>query len=146
MFLLYGILAAALYTDFTKCRIPNQLILTGYGVGILFGIFTKGLWYIFILDSIMVFFFLYALFLIGALGGGDIKLFMVIAVFLGLEQVLNIAITAVMAGAVCSVIKILFIFHKRKHLSLSGLYIHFSLPILIGTILTVHGGITWITF
>lgn len=146
MFLLYGILAAALYTDFTKCRIPNQLILTGYGAGILFGIFTKSLWHILVLDSIMVFFFLYALFLIGALGGGDIKLFMVIAVFLGLELALNIAITAVMAGALCSVIKILITFQREKRLSLSGLYIHFSFPIVIGTILTVHGGITWITF
>lgn len=146
MFLLYGILAAALFTDFYRCRIPNLLILAGYAAGVFYCICSCDIWYIFITDSIVVVLSLYPLFLIGAFGGGDVKLFAVIGLFLGLELTVNIFITALMAGAVCSVIKILVTLIKRRSFSLSNLYIHYSLPILIGTILTLHGGITWITF
>lgn len=146
MFLLYGILAAALFMDFYRCRIPNLLILAGYILGIAYGIFNHDIWYIYITDSIISLLALYPLFLIGAFGGGDVKLFAVVGLFLGLEPTVNIFITSLMAGAVCSVIKISATLIKRKHFSLSNLYIHFSLPIFIGTILTLHGGITWITF
>lgn len=146
MFLLYGILAAALFMDFYRCRIPNPLILAGYIMGAVYCIYSYNEWYIYITDSIAVVIILYPLFLIGAFGGGDVKLFGVIGLFLGLELTINIFITALMAGAVCSVIKIIYTLIKRQDFSLSNLYIHFSFPILIGTILTLHGGITWITF
>ena len=146
MFLLYGILAAALFMDFYRCRIPNLLILAGYTAGLIYRICSCDIWYVFITDSIVVVLALYPLFLIGAFGGGDLKLFAVIGLFLGLDPTVNIFITALMAGAVCSVIKIFAAFLKRQNFTLSNLYIHFSLPVLIGTILTLHGGITWITF
>lgn len=146
MFLLYGILAAALFMDFYRCRIPNLLILAGYIMGIAYGIHSCNIWYVYITDSIIILLALYPLFLIGAFGGGDVKLFAVVGLFLGLELTVNIFITSLMAGAVCSVIKISVALIKRNRFSLSNLYIHFSLPIFIGTILTLHGGITWITF
>ena len=146
MFLLYGILAAALFTDFYKCRIPNLLILAGYTAGVVYFICSCNIWYVFITDSIVIVLALYPLFLIGAFGGGDVKLFAVIGLFLGLELTVNIFITALIAGAACSVMKILATLIKRRSFSLSNLYIHYSLPVLIGTILTLHGGITWITF
>lgn len=146
MFLLYGILAAALFTDFYRCRIPNLLILAGYITGTVYCIYSYNNWYIFITDSIAIILILYPLFLIGAFGGGDIKLFAVIGLFLGLELTVNVFITALIAGAVCSVIKIISTLIRRRQLFLSGLSIHYSLPVFIGTILTFHGGITWITF
>lgn len=146
MFLLYGILAAALLMDFYRCRIPNLLVLAGYVTGAVYCICNYDIWHIFIIDSMLIVLALYPLFLIGAFGGGDVKLFAVIGVFLGLELTINIFITALMAGAVCSVIKIVCTLLKRQKVSLSGLYIHFSLPVFAGTILTLHGGITWITF
>lgn len=146
MFLLYGILAAALFMDFYKCRIPNLLILAGYMAGVAYGICSCNIWYVYITDSIVVAFALYPLFLTGAFGGGDVKLFAVIGLFLGLEMTVNVFITSLMAGALCSVVKILCTLIKRRGFSLSNLYIHYSLPVLMGTILTLHGGITWITF
>lgn len=146
MFFLYGILAAAIFTDFYRCRIPNLLILAGYMIGMAYCIFTEDFWYFFLADSLITLLFLYPLFLIGAFGGGDVKLFSVIGLFLGLEAAANIFINALLAGAVCSVIKIILTLAKKRKASLSNLYIHYSLPVLIGTILTTSGGITWITF
>lgn len=146
MLFLYGILAAALFMDFYKCRIPNRLILTGYFMGFVHCLYIGDLWVITLLDSFFIFILLYPLYMIGAFGGGDVKLFMVMTVFLGFENTINILITSVMAGAVCSVFKIILMLFQKKKQSLSHLYIHFSLPIVIGTILVQHGGIIWITF
>lgn len=146
MLILYGILAAALFMDFYRWRISNRLILAGYFTGIVYCLYTGGLWHISFLDSLFIFILLCPLYMIGTFGGGDVKLFMVIAVFLGFENTINIFITSIIAGAVCSVFKIIFMFFQKKKQSLSHLYIHFSLPIVIGTILVQHGGIIWITF
>ena len=146
MLLLYCILVAALLTDFCRCRIPNFLILMGFLAGIGYSVFTGGIRDGYLLDSVIILILLYPFFLLGAFGGGDIKLFAVITLFLGMEGVINIIITSLMIGAVCSLVKILFRLLRREKLSLSNLYIHFSLPILAGTILTQFGGILWITF
>ncbi len=146
MLLLYGILAAALFMDFYKCRIPNKLILAGYFIGFVHCLYTGDLWFISLMDSLFILILLCPLYTIGAFGGGDVKLFMVIAVFLGFENTVNIIITSIMAGAICSVVKIIFMFFQKKKQSLSHLYIHFSLPMVIGTILIQQGGIIWITF
>lgn len=146
MLLLYCLLAAALLMDFYRCRIPNLLILAAYLAGIGYSLFCGGAWYLSLLDSLLILILLYPFYLIGAFGGGDVKLFTVIALFLGIEGTINTIISALMVGAVCSVIKILFLLFRKERISFSHLYIHFSLPILAGTILTHFGGITWITF
>lgn len=146
MFVLFGILAAALLTDFFRSRIPNLLILAGYLAGIIYALLTGSPWYLSLLDGLIILVFLYPLYLMGAFGGGDIKLFSVIGMFLGFMPAVNVVLTAIMAGAVCSVIKIIFLLLTHRKISFSNLTIHFSLPIFIGTILIVFGGITWITF
>ncbi|MCH5280906.1 MAG: prepilin peptidase [Lachnospiraceae bacterium] len=146
MFVLFGILTAALLTDLFRSRIPNLLILIGYLSGITCAVLTENPWYLCLFDGLAILLFLYPLYLIGAFGGGDIKLLSVIGLFLGLPSTVNIVLTAIMAGAVCSVIKIIFLLSCRRKISFSNLTIHFSLPIFIGTILIVFGGISWITF
>lgn len=146
MLFLYCLLAAAFLTDFFRDRIPNLLIGAGYLAGIGYSLFGGGLWYISVLDSIVILILLYPFFLMGAFGGGDVKLLSTAALFLGAEETVNVIISALMAGAVCSVVKIIFLLFQKEKISFSHLYIHFSLPILIGTILTHLGGITWITF
>lgn len=146
MLFLYCLLAAAFFSDFYKDRIPNALIAAGYLTGIGYSLAVGDLWYISVLDSIVILILLYPLFLAGAFGGGDVKLLSAAALFLGAEGTVNVFISALMAGALCSVIKIVFLIFRKEKVSLSHLYIHFSLPILIGTILTHLGGITWITF
>lgn len=146
MLFLYCLLAAAFFSDFYKDRIPNALIAAGYLTGIGYSLAVGDLWYISVLDSIVILILLYPLFLAGAFGGGDVKLLSAAALFLGAEGTVNVFISALMTGALCSVIKVVFLIFRKEKVSLSHLYIHFSLPILIGTILTHLGGITWITF
>lgn len=146
MFVLFSILAAALATDLFRSRIPNLLILAGYLAGMISAVLTEDPWYLCLLDALIILIFLYPLYLIGAFGGGDIKLFSVIGMFLGFIPTVNVILSAVMAGAVCSIIKIIFLLLTHRKISFSNLTIHFSLPIFIGTILIVFGGITWITF
>lgn len=146
MFILYCLLAAAVFMDFYRDRIPNWLIAAGYLAGIGYSLSGGGLWFIFILDSVAILILLYPFFLAGAFGGGDVKLLSAAALFLGAEETVNVILSALMVGAVCSVAKIIFLLCRKEKISLSHLYIHFSLPILAGTILTHLGGITWITF
>lgn len=146
MLFLYCLLAAAFLMDIWQERIPNLLIAAGCLAGIAYALCGGALWYLSVLDSVVILIFLYPFFLIGAFGGGDVKLIAVIALFLGAEATINVILSAVIAGAVCSVIKIAFLLLQKKKLVFSRLYIHFSLPILIGTSLTHLGGITWITF
>ena len=146
MFVLFSILAAALVTDLFRSRIPNLLILIGYLSGVIYSLLTEGPWYLCLLDGLIILIFLYPLYLVGAFGGGDIKLLSVVGIFLGFMPTVNVILTAVMAGAVCSVIKIIFLLIRYGKISFSNLTIHFSLPIFMGTILIVFGGITWITF
>ena len=146
MFLLYGILAAALVADFRHFCIPNGLILVGIVAGISYTVRSDGLWYLALLDGLILLFVLYPFYMIGAFGGGDVKLLAVVGIFLGLEMGVNVVVLSLMAGAVCSVLKILYELFRKKWLSFKHLYIHFSLPIFIGTILVHFGGITWITF
>lgn len=146
MFLLYGILAVALVADFRHFRIPNVLILVGIMAGIGYTAWSDGLWYLALLEGLILLLVLYPFYMIGAFGGGDVKLLAVVGIFLGLEMGVNVAVLSLMTGAVCSVFKILYELFRKKWLSFKHLYIHFSLPIFIGTILVQFGGITWITF
>ena len=146
MFLLYGILAVALVADFRHFRIPNVLILVGIMAGIGYTAWSDGLWYLALLEGLILLLVLYPFYMIGAFGGGDVKLLAVVGIFLGLEMGVNVAVLSLMTGDVCSVFKILYELFRKKWLSFKHLYIHFSLPIFIGTILVQFGGITWITF
>lgn len=146
MLFLYCLLAAAFFMDIWKERIPNLLIVTGCLAGAGYALAGGTLWYLSVLDGIAILILLYPFFLIGAFGGGDVKLLSVVGMFLGTETTINIILTAIMAGAVCSVVKIAFLLLQKKKIPFSRLYIHFSLPIFLGTILTHLGGITWITF
>lgn len=146
MFILYGILAAAMVSDFRSMRIPNFLILFGILAGVGYGVFRDSPWYCALLEGMLLLILLYPLYAISAFGGGDVKLLAVVGIFLGLERGINVVVLSLVAGAVCSVFKILYELFRMKRLSIKNLYIHFSLPITVGTFLVHFGGISWITF
>lgn len=146
MYLLYGILVTALFMDFKSLRIPNWLIVIGWLMGFVYGLHQGEPWYLMVSNGILILILFYPLYVIGAFGGGDIKLFSVIGMFLGVDATVHILILSLMAGAVCSGIKIILMFFQKKKQSFQHLYIHFSLPIFLGTILVQSGGITWNIF
>jgi len=99
------LLTAAVQMDIQTSRISNRLILAGLMIGYirnLSGYGWEGSIYFLIQISLPVLIF-YLLFLMRALGAGDIKLFSVISSCMGLEAFGKIAWYAFAAGAVCSV-------------------------------------------
>ena len=162
---LFFMVISDLHTD----RIPNGFLLTGILTG-LFGSFwqygVNGL-----LQSAVsmaaAFLLTYPVFKIGALGGGDIKVFLVIGSFLPVRECLVIMAAAFLAGGVFSVGKLLAEKNGRERLyyflsyvgevARSGHFriygedwkedrvryrknkIHFTVPILIGAALRIGG-------
>ncbi len=107
------LLILAVIMDFKSYRISNHLIIFGLILGFLFNFFEYGwtsisLWFSGVLLPILI---LFPLFLIKALGAGDIKLFSVIGCFYGTAYVFKSAVAAFLIAAVMSLIYLLK--HRR---------------------------------
>lgn len=116
--LIIGILLIAVLADLATYRIPNALILIGLLLGLAYSFIDKGppgiadsLFAVII--SFILFYFLY---IIKALGAGDIKLLLVLASFLGVRFTIKILIASLIVGTVYGCIKMLCssIFQKVK--------------------------------
>lgn len=100
------LLLLAVRMDLKSYKISNYLILCGLVPGILFNFLKYGwtgisLWFPGILLPVLL---LFPLFLIKALGAGDIKLFSLIGSFYGTSYVFKSIVTAFVLGAVMSLI------------------------------------------
>ena len=160
-------LCLAALTDLKTDRIPNGLIITGIIIGV-----SGSLWYRLDLLQLAVSMFLafalmYPLFKIGALGAGDVKIFIMIGSFVDAKEFIMILVSAFVIGAVFSLFKLMIehngreriryflsyvseVAHARK-LKIYGEYmvqdyqlyrknkIHFTVPILFGVVLRMGG-------
>lgn len=114
--LLYGILMIAIITDFKNYKIPNTLII----VGLVVGSFLKGIcngppgFFKTVSDALIVMVVLIPFFIIKALGAGDIKLFSVIAGYIGIKQTEKIVIIALILGAILGILKIIILNISKK--------------------------------
>lgn len=68
------------------------------------------------ISVLLAFLLLYPLFKIGALGAGDVKIFMMIGSFIGAKELLLILIMSFVIGALCSLIKLLSEHNGRERL------------------------------
>ncbi|GAU76341.1 prepilin peptidase [Fusibacter sp. 3D3] len=102
--LLVALVAIAIITDIKSRRINNKLILVGILSGICFSVGIRGLTGIIYSGSGFIFGFVLMIvpFLLGYLGGGDVKLLMMIGCFLGFSAILNVYIYMAIAGGVFS--------------------------------------------
>ncbi len=159
MLIAYGLLVVAVGMDLRSMRISNRLILIGLEVSLIRRVFCDGIGGLFtgvFLISLPVI-LLYLLFLAGALGAGDIKLFSLLGGFLNFKELMWCIIFSFLFAAIFSFVKMLYhgmFFSSMKH---AGLYlykilqgnreqyqslskehgqIHFSLAILFGLIAT----------
>ncbi len=115
------LLLLAVIMDLRSYKISNHLILTGIITGILFDVYEYGrtgisLWLPGILLPVIL---LFPLFIIKALGAGDIKLFSVIGSFYGAAYVLKSIAAAFILGAVMSLIYLIkykMVFYRFRHL------------------------------
>ena len=127
------LLSAAVLCDYYSYQIPNELIILGYIMGLLYEVTERG-WYgsvVFLIRALFPMILLYILFMIGGLGAGDLKLLSVISVFLTLSVTMNLIIMAFLIGGFVSVLQII----RRKH------HLHFTFCICGGfAVMCMKGG------
>ena len=156
MIILFVFLAIAVIQDFKSLRVSNRLILTGMAAGIFYRLLTKGLENILLMIPNIIFpiAVLYLLYLAGALGAGDIKLFSLVGCFTNFKELAYCMGFAFFWGAIASLIKLIQSKGVRQNINNGVLYlinivhgyygeypeadnsikIHFSLEILLGYI------------
>lgn len=115
MIVLLLILMAAVYTDYRQNRIPNWIvifgIISGFIISFIHGgmeVFLEGL-----SGMVLPVIILYPVFMIGAIGAGDLKLFAVVGSYLGIKGITISFIFAFILGAIISLVKMLR-FHNFK--------------------------------
>lgn len=159
-FLLLFVVFIAVILDFATGKVSNYLILTG----LLAGFVVQFIWgkdkiSSVLLGAIVPVAVLFIVFMIGGIGAGDVKLFAVIGVFLGVRGVFTCIILAFIVGAVISIGKILIYRNSIRYLDNLYSYIsllnqtkkiqlykkekantiHFTLPILISVVVYMGG-------
>ena len=102
-----------MWMDVQKGKISNRLIVFGIGLGLMFRIDTYGVYglFLFLRNISFPVILFYLLFLMHALGAGDIKLFSMIGSFLSLKGLCHCIGYAFFMGAVWSLFRLL---HKKK--------------------------------
>jgi prepilin peptidase CpaA len=153
------ILAIAVYMDFKCYRISNKLVIAGICIGSLHNFLQLGIYGLVcsILWGIIPIAILFILYIISALGAGDIKLFAVIGIFGGISFCFKAIIIAFIIGAIISLVKmvrhgilferlryfsgyILSVIQRKKLLSYDidkkeKYVIHFSFPIILSVVI-----------
>lgn len=110
------LLLLSAYADLRTDRIPNGFILLGIAVGLGISL-CNGRALLGILGSVsLAFLLLYPLYKIGALGAGDVKLFLMIGGFCTAGELLVILAGAFVIGAVFSLVKLLTEHNGRERL------------------------------
>jgi len=141
MLFAYGFVIIAVGMDLKYTRISNRLILVGMGMALIQRLLCEGISGV--LTAIFQISFpvivLYLLFLIGALGAGDIKLFSVIGGFVNFKVLMWCMIYAFMVAAVFSLGKVVYHFIRERRLGFHKMC--FSVGILAGLVIAhlVHG-------
>ncbi len=123
MIVLLLVLLAAVYTDYRRGIVPNWMIVFGIVSGLFESFINCGLdGFLFgIAAAVLPIVLLYFVFMIGALGAGDLKLFSVVGSFLGIKGVLVSLCIAFVIGAVISIFKMI-----RYHNFKERIYYFFS--------------------
>ncbi len=109
MILTLLLLSVAVWMDIRSCRISNRLIVSGLLIGLLIQVWQYGIRGvgIFIVNVSIPVILLYLLFLMRALGAGDIKLFSVISSIWNLKIACITIMASFFIGAVISFCKLI---------------------------------------
>lgn len=120
MLSLTSIVLLAVFQDVKSFKIKNYTILIGIIIGTLFNLFELGVLgiYPYIIGMIIPIIVLFPLFMIKALGAGDIKLLSVVGCFLGPSDIIKIIIISFFSGGVLSILYIIrskSLFKRYRH-------------------------------
>lgn len=110
VFLTLLLLSVAVWTDVKTCRISNRLIIGGLSLGLLSQFYAYGVWGmgVFLVNVSIPVILLYLLFLMRALGAGDIKLFSVISSIWNLKIACITIAAGFLAAALMSFCKLIY--------------------------------------
>ena len=160
---LFLYLFTAVLKDFCSRKIPNWWIVFGLSVGALFLLKeVSNPYHYYIIGCLIPFFLLILLYGIRVLGAGDIKLFMVIGLFLGKVEILHVIAWSFLFGGIYALIKMIrrnnfrqrftYLFSYVKRVAVNGkaeAYVtgsweeegtlHFSFCILLGCLPVIGG-------
>ncbi len=100
-----GFVVAAAYADVQTRRIPRELTMAGLALGLVFHAVTGGFMNA-LIAAVLAFTIGLALFSIGAIGGGDVKLIAALGAMLGLFQWGRAMEVAIFAAAVMAIIEV----------------------------------------
>lgn len=165
--LLLLLLFLAALADLKTDRIPNGFIALGTAIGIMGGIWIHTGLPQSVFSMLLAFLLMYPLFKIGALGAGDVKVFMMAGSFMEPGALLTVMASAFVIGAVFSLGKLLAERNGRERISyflsyvaevartghwkIYGEYmaqdyqlyrrnkIHFTVPVLFGVVMKLGG-------
>ena len=133
------LLGVAVWMDVQKGKISNRLIVFGIGLGLMFQITTYGVYGVFFFlrnISFPVIFF-HLLFLMHALGAGDIKLFSMIGAFISTQELVWVVAASFIIGAVLGLLKLLHKYFPQKNYDGKLTKIHFSPAIIIAYLINI---------
>ncbi|MDO5381913.1 MAG: prepilin peptidase [Eubacteriales bacterium] len=138
--------------DYKRYRISNRIIVAGFiaGLSLIFGDIALGclmgdeFWrelkqqWIYLTGFISAFVISYTMYLVKGIGAGDVKLFAVLGLILGMENILRIIAFSMVAGVVIGIVEMKVTGNKRSISTLYGIKLHvfhFSFGITAGIII-----------
>ena len=109
-------LLLATLADLKSDRIPNGFVALGIVIGVLCSLRYGSNIRHSVISMLLAVLLLYPLFKIGALGAGDVKIFMMIGSFIGVKELLMVLVMSFVIGALCALIKLLSEHNGRERL------------------------------
>lgn len=125
MGILIGVFCVAVFADWRSYRIPNPCILAGAAAGLIMtgmsysaaGVLES------LADMLIIFIAFYPFYLLGGIGAGDVKLFMMTGCYIRGEMLLHYMIVTMLAAAALSVMKMTVFAESRERLVYLGRYL-----------------------
>lgn len=170
-YFLFCFLLAAMLMDIWCYKVKNRFLLSGFAIGILILFNEKGIESLGkgLLTILLLFLILLPMFAIRIMGAADVKLFLLLGFLLGVKAAIACIFLSLVAGAVYSLLQMLYyknLFLRlsyfceyTKNLLITGHFqpyhkgqpdkkavIHFTIPIFISFCIYWIGGVSWMIF
>ncbi len=118
MGILIGVFSVAIFTDWRFYRIPNVCVGAGALAGLIMTFVSDSVLGLAAAAASMVIIFLafYPFYLLGGVGAGDIKLFMMVGCYMKGDALVHYLLVTMLMAAVCSILKMLAYKESRERL------------------------------
>ncbi|MDE6911720.1 MAG: A24 family peptidase [Lachnospiraceae bacterium] len=118
MGILIGVFSVAIFTDWRFYRIPNVCVGAGALAGLIMTFVSDSVLGLAAAAASMVIIFLafYPFYLLGGVGAGDIKLFMMVGCYMRGGALVHYLLVTMLMAAVCSILKMLAYKESRERL------------------------------